>query len=123
MYAPVQAVDGLTRRDYADFSMTKSIVAILLLGGSLLGLSFALQAQDLPETPYDESQDLACEHVPVCPVQVIQDSLEKTESTPSPTGPLLSAFFTSTNEIRVESEVSDRTNFVSASIRAMHLRC
>ena len=103
--------------------MIRSIATILLLGSSLLGLSFALQAQDLPETPYDESQDLACEHVPVCAVQVIQDSLEKTASTLSPTRPLLSVFATSPDEMRVESRVSRRTSSVSASIRTVHLRC
>ena len=103
--------------------MTKSVVAILLLGISLLGLSFALQAQDLPETPYDESQDLACEHLPTCVVQVIQDSLEKTESTPSSAPPLLLSLFTSRNEICLESTPLLPTHFVAGSIRAVHLRC
>ena len=103
--------------------MTKSVIAIVLLGSSLLGLSFALQAQDLPDTPYDESQDLACEHLPVCVVQVIQDSLEKTESTVNSTPPVLAASSLSPNGIRVRSETPEKSDFVTASIRAVHLRC
>jgi hypothetical protein len=104
--------------------MTKSVLAFFLLGGSLLGLSFALQAQDLPETPYDESQDLACEQLPLCVIQVLQDSFQRTESTPKSTFPLLSGSAIGRDKTRVEKrEVPEQPNFVTASIRAVPLRC
>ena len=41
--------------------MKGSVLTLLLLAALVLGLSFAIQAEDDPETAYDESESLPCE--------------------------------------------------------------
>jgi hypothetical protein len=104
--------------------MRKYVFALFFLGASLFGLSFALQAEDLPETPYDESQEVACEHTPLFLTQVLQGSVQRTQPTQKSASPLLLGSLARRGEIRVERrEQSEQPNFVTPTIHAVPLRC
>jgi hypothetical protein len=45
--------------------MTRSRSALVLLVALVLSVSFAVPAEDVPETAYDESESLPCESTPV----------------------------------------------------------
>jgi len=55
--------------------------ALVLFVALVLSVSFAVFAQDVPETAYDESESLPCESVPVVSATLIETS------TGSPTPP------------------------------------
>jgi hypothetical protein len=104
--------------------MRKSGLALFLLGASLLGLAFALRAQDLPETPYDESQIVACGHPPLFLTKVLQNSIQRMRPTQKSTSPLQFGSPTRDGEIRVEQrERSKQLNFVTPTVPAVPLRC
>jgi hypothetical protein len=104
--------------------MRKSVFTLVILGALLFDLSFALQAEDLPETPYDESQGVPCEHMPLSLTQVLQDSVQRTQPTRNSASPLLLGSPTGQGEFRVEKrERSEQPNFVTATTRAVPLRC
>src|ERR1700757_3480690 len=104
--------------------MRKSGLALFLLGVSLLGLSFALRAQDLPETPYDESQIVACGHPPRLLTQVLQNSIQRMRPTQKSASPLQFGSPTGGGEICVEEkERSKQPNLVNSTISAVLLRC
>jgi hypothetical protein len=97
---------------------------LLVLGTLTFGLSLALHAEDLPETPYDESQGVAGEHTPLFPTQVIQDSVQRTQPTQKSAFALLLSSPTRQGEIRIEKrERPERPNFVTPTIGAVPLRC
>jgi hypothetical protein len=48
--------------------MTRSRSALVLLVALVLSVSFAVPAEDVPETAYDESESLPCESTPVVSV-------------------------------------------------------
>ena len=104
--------------------MRKSGLALFLLGASLLGLSFALRAQDLPETPYDESQIVVCGHPPVFLTQMLQNSIQRMRPTQKSAPPMQFGSPTRDGEIRVEQrERSKQPNFVTRTIPTVPLRC
>src|ERR1700721_3660038 len=104
--------------------MRKSGLALFLLGASLLGLAFALQAQDLPETPYDESQIVACGHPPQFLTEMLQNSIQRMRPTQKSTPPVQCGSPTGDGEIRVEqSEQSKQPDFDTPTIPAIPLRC
>src|SRR2546421_12142092 len=104
--------------------MRKSVFTLFIYGVLLFGLSFAFHAQDLPETPYDESQGVACEHTPLLLTQVLQDSAQRTQPTQKSVSPLLLGSPTRRGEIRVENrEPSEQPSFVTPTIPAVPLRC
>jgi hypothetical protein len=104
--------------------MRKSVFTLFILGALLFDSSLALQAEDLPETPYDESQGVACEHSPPLLTQVLQDSVQRTQPTRKPAFPLLLGSPSRRGEFRVENrDRSEQPNFVTATIRAVFLRC
>ena len=53
--------------------MKKHILTLFLVPALVLGLSFAFPPEDLPQTPYDESQGLAFDSTPR-PARVLHDS-------------------------------------------------
>jgi hypothetical protein len=62
---------------------------LLLLGVLVFGLSLAVQAEDVPETPYDESEELPYENTPrvsvemlLEPARTLQESDSSVESSP-----------------------------------------
>ena len=121
------AIAGLTCSDgrgYAHASMRESVFALFLLGASLLGLSFALQAQDLPETSYDESQIVACGHPPSLLTQMLQDSVQRKRPTQKSASPLEFGSPARHGDFRVEErERWKQPQLVTSAIRAVPLRC
>jgi hypothetical protein len=104
--------------------MRKSVFTLCILGALLFDLSLALQAEDLPENPYDESQGVACEHNPVLAMQVVQDSVERTQPTRKSAFPLLLGYPTRSDEFRAgKRDRPEQPNFGTATIRAVPLRC
>ena len=104
--------------------MKKSGLALFFLVTSLLGLSLALRAQDLPETPYDESQIVACAHPPRFLTQVLQVSIQRIRPTQKSASTVQFDFLTGDGEIRVkQKERSKKLNFVKPTIPAAQLRC
>ena len=104
--------------------MKKSVFMLLVLGTLTFGLSLALHAEDLPETPYDESQAVAGEHAPPFLTQVLQDSVQRTQPIQESASPLLLGSPTRQSEIRFEKrESSEQPNFVTPTICAVPLRC
>ena len=53
--------------------MRLSILSLLLLGALVCGLSLALPAADLPETRYDESEQLPYDSIPLFSSEVVQE--------------------------------------------------
>jgi hypothetical protein len=97
---------------------------LFVLGTLTFGLSLALHAEDLPETPYDESQAVAGEHAPPFLTQVLQDSVQRTQPTQRSASALLLGSPTGHDEICVEkSERSEQPNFVTPNIGVVPLRC
>jgi hypothetical protein len=97
---------------------------ILVLVTLTFGLSLALHAEDLPETPYDESQAVAGEHAPPFLTQVLQDSVQRTQPTQESTSLLLLGSPTRHDEIRIEKrDRSEQPNFVTPTFCAAPLRC
>jgi hypothetical protein len=102
--------------------MRKSVFALFFLGASLFGLSFSLQAEDLPETPYDESQGVPCEHTPLSLTQALQTFVQRKQPTQKSASPLLLGSLR--DGIRLEKrEWSEQSVFVTATIRVVPLRC
>ena len=97
---------------------------LLVLGTLTFGLSLALHAEDLPETPYDESQGVAGEHAPPFLTQVLQKSVQRTQPTRKSASPRLLGYPTSRGEFRVENrDQSEQPDLVTHTIRAVPLRC
>jgi|SRR5689334_23591680 hypothetical protein len=104
--------------------MRKPVLALFILGALLFDLSLALQPEDLPDTPYDESQGVACEHSAPLLTQVLQDSVRKTQQTGKSASLLLLGFPTRRGENRVEKrERPGQPNFDTPTIRSVPLRC
>jgi hypothetical protein len=106
--------------------MRKYFFTLIILGALLFGLSCALHAEDLPETPYDESQGMACGHSPLFLTRVLQDSVQRAQANQksASASPLLSGAPTSRGEIRVEKvERSKQPDCVTPTIHAAPLRC
>jgi hypothetical protein len=97
---------------------------LLVLGTLTFGLSLALHAEDLPETPYDESQGVAGEHAPPFLTQVLQDSVQRTQPTQKSAPLPILGSPTRHGEIRFEKrERSEQPDFVTPTICAVPLRC
>jgi hypothetical protein len=64
---------------YALLGMSTYLLRLVLAPALFVGLSLAFQAEDLPETPYDESQEMACENTPVVLVQELQECVQSAE--------------------------------------------
>lgn len=104
--------------------MRKPVFALCILGALLFDLSLALQPEDLPDTPYDESQGVACEHSPPLLTPVLPDSVRKSQQTGKSASLLLWGFPTRRGEIRVEKrERPGQPNFDTPAIRGVPLRC
>ena len=104
--------------------MRKPVCALFILGALLFDSSLALQPEDLPDTPYDESQGVACEDSPPLLTQVLQDSARKTQQTGKSASLVLLGFPTRRGEIRVEKrERPELPNFDTPTIRDVPLRC
>jgi len=104
--------------------MRKSVFTLFVLWALLFALSFALHAEDLPETPYDESQGVASEHASQFVIQVLQDSAERTRPPQKSGFPALLGSPTRLGEIRAaEREQSGQPDFVTPTVRAVPLRC
>jgi hypothetical protein len=104
--------------------MRKSVLTFFALGALLFDLSLALQAEDLPETSYDESQGAACEHTPLLLTQVLQDSVQRTQSSQKLAFPLQFGSPTRRGEIHIHKrQWSEQLNFFTSTIRAASLRC
>jgi len=58
-------------------SRSRSVLVLFLV--LVFGLSFTVPAEDIPETPYDESETLPCESTPVFS-RVVQDSAQALHS-------------------------------------------
>ena len=117
-------VDRALGRGYALMPMRPSVFILFIHGALLFGLSFAFHAEDLPETPYDESQGVACEHTPRFLTQVLQDSIQRTQPTQKSVSPVLLGTPTRHDEIRVvKRERLEQPNFVIPTIPTVPLRC
>lgn len=81
--------------------MRNTFFTLVLLGASLFGLSLSLHAEDLPETPYDESQQSACEHRPLSSIQVVRDSIPTTQPTQESATPSTLVSLTNHHELLV----------------------
>jgi hypothetical protein len=104
--------------------MRKSVLTFVIVGTLFLGLAFALHAEDLPETPYDESQGMAGEHTPFFAIRVIEDSLERVQTTQKPASTMLLDSPTARGEIHVEQrELSEPPGVITPTILAVPLRC
>ena len=103
--------------------MRKSVFILFMLGALLFDLSLALQAEDLPETPYDESQGVACEYAPLLLTQMLQVSVQRTRPTQKSASLLRLGSPTRRGEIRVQKrEQSEQPNFVTPTMQAVPLR-
>jgi hypothetical protein len=117
-------VDRILPRGYAFMPMRKSVFTLFIHGALLFGLSFGFHAEDLPETPYDESQGVACEHAPLFLTRVLQDFVQRTQPTQKSASPLLLGAPTRRGEMRVvKRERSEQPNCVIPTIPAVPLRC
>jgi len=104
--------------------MRKSVSRFFLLGALVFGLSLALQAEDLPETPYDESQEQACENFPLFSIQLLQDSIQTTQPVQESVSPISLGFLTSHDEAFVGmSEGSAQSISVGLTVFSLPLRC
>ena len=104
--------------------MRNSVFTLLILGALLFDLSLALQPEDLPETSYDESQGLECEHAPLLLTQVLQDSVQRTQSTQNSASPLQFGSQTRRDEIHTHNrQWLEQPNFNTPTIRSVSLRC
>jgi hypothetical protein len=52
--------------------MTQSRSVLVLLVALVLSVSFAVAAEDVPETAYDESESLPCESTPVVSIAALE---------------------------------------------------
>ena len=103
--------------------MRKYFFTLVILGALLFGLSCALHAEDLPETPYDESQGVACGNSPLCLTRVLQASVQRKQTNQKSASSLLSGSPTGRGEIRVEKiDGSKQPDCVTPTIQAP-LRC
>ncbi len=50
------------------------VYTLLILGVLVFGLSLAVQAEDVPETPYDETEELPYESTPRVSVEMLLES-------------------------------------------------
>jgi hypothetical protein len=104
--------------------MRKYFFTLASLGALLFGSAFALPAEDLPETLYDESQGVACEHTPLFLTQLPRDSVQRAQPTQKSASPLLSGSQASRGEIRLEKkELSKQSDCVTPTTHAISLRC
>ena len=104
--------------------MKKYFFTFVILGALLLGSSLALPAEDLPETLYDESQEVACEHTPLFLTQLLQDSVQRAQPTQKSASPVLSGSQASRGEIRLEKkQLSKQPECVTPTTHAISLRC
>ena len=60
--------------------MNGTFIARILVGVLAFGLSLAVAPQDMPETPYDESQELPFEDIPLLPIEMQRATLEETQA-------------------------------------------
>jgi hypothetical protein len=59
--------------------MKKHTLMLFLIPALVLGLACAFPAEDLPQTPYDESQGMAFESVPLLSARALQDLIHTTQ--------------------------------------------
>lgn len=81
--------------------MKKSHSALVLLVAFVLGLSFAVPAEDVPETPYDESEALPYEITPLFSI-VLQHSGRTLPRAPMFASSFDTGFMTRHAEILIE---------------------
>lgn len=53
--------------------MKNPLSVVVLVGAFVLGLSVAVPAQDIPDTPYDESESLPYQGAPSSPNKLIEE--------------------------------------------------
>ena len=104
--------------------MGKSVFTLFIVAVLFVGLAFALHAEDLPETPYDESQGMAIDHAPYFATRVLEDSRLRVHATEKSVSPMLLGSLTSRAEIRVEGRaLAKPPRVVVPTILAVPLRC
>jgi alpha-mannosidase len=109
---------------FSRMPMRNTFFTRALLGASLFGLSLYLHAEDLPETPYDESQQLACEHNPLSSIQVVRDSIQTTQPTQESATPFTLVSLINHHELLVGMpEWSVVCNFAAPAVIAPLIRC
>jgi hypothetical protein len=118
------AVDAVEPCGYALVPMGKSVFTLFIVTVLFVGLAFALHAEDLPETPYDESQGMASEHTPFFAIRVLEDSRLRGQATQKSALPLLLGSRSTRAEIRVENTaLAEPPVVVIPTILAVPLRC
>jgi hypothetical protein len=104
--------------------MGKSVFTLFIVTVLFLGLAFALHAEDLPETPYDESQGMASEHTPFFATRGLEDSRLRVHATQKSVSPMLLGSLTAPAEIHFESRaLAESPSVTIPSILAVPLRC
>ena len=63
--------------------MTQSHSVLVLLVALVLSVSFAVPAEDAPETAYDESESLPCESTPVVSIAAPENTVKTSTVRPS----------------------------------------
>lgn len=104
--------------------MRKSAYKLFAIGALLIGLAFAFHAEDLPETPYDESQVMASEHFPFFMIQVLQESVQRVQPTQKSVSPMMPSSPATGEKTPLQTRnLSPQPEVVTPNIRAVPLRC
>lgn len=104
--------------------MRKSAYTLFTVGALLIGLAFAFHAEDLPETPYDESQVMASEHFPFFMIQVLQESVQRVQPAQKSASPMVPSPPDTGGKAPLETmNTSVQPELITPNIRAVPLRC
>jgi hypothetical protein len=81
-HSPPEASGSLkqTTNQGADMIAFRSTLVLIVV--LVLGVSFAIPAEDVSETAYDESESLPCESTPVAWIAVLEDWAQPTTTRP-----------------------------------------
>ena len=104
--------------------MRKSAYTLFTVVALLIGLAFAFHAEDLPETPYDESQVMASEHYPFFLIQVLQESVQRVQPTQKSVSPMMPSSPATGEKTPLQARnLSAQPELITPNIRAVPLRC
>lgn len=104
--------------------MKDSVFTLFLLVALVLGISFAIPAEDGPDTPYDESEQLPCESTVGALIKPLEEPAEVPRAVLKRGGLLQSDSTTGFELIRTDQQtVSPRLVPGSLPILGHSLRC
>lgn len=104
--------------------MRLSVLTLLLIVASVCGLSLATPAEDDPDTPYDESEELPYDVAPVPVIEVLAQSASSLQASLEPGSLLQFGCITNSKGVRADEEKSQAPPISgSPTILCHSLRC